>query len=130
MIRDRIVATMNERIGSYGSGEDAPVNDEFDRHVHAAAVAGQIDSLVTSDRGFLDLSEETKDELPYEIYSPDEFFVLVDDSMPHAVCAVLQRMIAHSQRLERPKRFDDSLTQNSCPTFAERVRAHWTDLLR
>lgn len=124
-VRDSIAGAMSERIDDYGNGADAPVDDLFDRHVHAAAVAGRIDAVVTSDKGFLNLADEAKDQLPYEIYCPDEFFLLVDDSMPHFVREVLEEMLQHHRKLEKPLNFDEVLIQSSCPLFAERVRAHW-----
>lgn len=127
--RDSIVKAMSERIEDYGNGSDAPVDDMFDHHVHAAAIAGRIDAVVTSDKGFLDLPDEAKDLLPYEIYSPDEFFILVDDSMPHYVCAVLERMIRHHKRRNKHLNFDEALIASDCPLFAQRVRSHWARLL-
>ncbi|GAA4517642.1 PIN domain-containing protein [Brevibacterium yomogidense] len=129
-INDSIAVAMSERIDDYGNGSDGPIADPFDNHVHAAAVAGRIDALVTSDKGFLDLTDEAKDSLPYEIYCPDEFFLLVDNSMPHHVRAVFETMLQHHQSVGKSLDFDDALVQSSCPRFAERVRAHWAAHIR
>ncbi len=40
-VRDAIAGTMDGRIDDYPSGQDAvALTDPFDRHIHAAAVAG------------------------------------------------------------------------------------------
>jgi len=62
--------------------EDFVVDGTFtgavnDQHVHAAAVACQAEIVLTSDGGFT--APGVVEELPYEVYPPDEFFVLVDD---------------------------------------------------
>lgn len=54
-----------------------PGGDEGDVHVHDAATHQQVGYLVTNDRGFHDLSDEQKDTLPYEIYRPDDLFLLL-----------------------------------------------------
>lgn len=129
-IRDRIVDSTSGRIDSYDSGRDAEeVKDVFDRHVHAAAVAGQVDGLITSDTGFTTLPNETRDNLNYEIYTPDDFFLLVADSSSHVVVSVIRRQIQHFaeagiDEIDLPGK----LAEAQCPAFGQRVRdlcRHW-----
>ncbi|NYI71184.1 putative nucleic acid-binding protein [Naumannella cuiyingiana] len=127
-IHDKIVTLMDERIDQYPAGTDAPVKDPFDRHVHAAAVAGAIDAVITSDTGFLGLPESEKDALRYEIYSPDEFFLLVDDSMPAHVMAVTGRQLAHFRSSGDSSTLSAKLRAAGCPGFAQRVQRHCIDL--
>lgn len=50
---DRLRANFDDRISDYPSGlEHDFLADEFGRHVHAAAVAGHVDLLITQDGGF------------------------------------------------------------------------------
>jgi hypothetical protein len=45
--------------------------------------------------GSLDLSQETVEQLPYEVQTPDTFFVLVDDSAPEKVRTVTRKQSEH-----------------------------------
>ena len=62
--------------------------DEGDQHVHAAAVAGRADFVLTMNvKDF-----PGGDECPYEVYTPGEFFTLVWDSAPGLVERVSRKM--------------------------------------
>lgn len=93
-IHDKIADIMDDRIDEYGSGQDEDViADVFDRHVHAAATAGNID-----------------------------FFLLVDVADPSLVLGALQYQIGHMSRTGRPNYdFPDALHRSDCPQFASRV---------
>ena len=57
-----------------------PLRDVKDSHVHGAAVAGGADILLTSNiRDFVPPGG-SEDALPYELYTPDDFLMLVDAS--------------------------------------------------
>lgn len=130
IIRDQIAATMDRRISRYPSGEDAlHIGDPFDRHLHAAAVAGAMDCIITDDAGFTGLSVNQRDLLEYEIYTADEFLTLVDDSSPSTVVVALHRQIEHRSR--RPGAsfdFVERLVAANCPSFAGRVKRHCQQL--
>lgn len=130
IIRDRIVDTMDTRIEDYPSGQDAEeIKDPFDRHLHAAAVAGSADCIITLDTGFTQLSPDARDQLGYEIYTPDEFFILVDDSSSSTVRSALRLQIEYWNR--RPAATKDpsqALREAGCPDFAARVRQHCGEL--
>ncbi|GAA4416204.1 hypothetical protein GCM10023169_03280 [Georgenia halophila] len=66
VLHDRIVGSMTERIDDYTPTTDDPIADVFDRHVHAAALAGQVHIVMTQDNGFLKLPTATTDKLAYE----------------------------------------------------------------
>jgi PIN domain len=65
-VRDKIVNTFPAgRIQDYEIDSGLPYPDIFDAHVHAAAIHGEVDFVLTSDRGFEKLGD-LLDELPYE----------------------------------------------------------------
>ncbi len=95
--------------------------DPDDAHVHAAAAACQADYLLTCNvRHF----RTGADELPYEVVSPDEFFVLVDDVAPRVVYAVVGEQISHWMRKSRDVDLVGTLQRAGCPDFAARVFGH------
>ncbi|MET9259389.1 hypothetical protein [Amycolatopsis sp. NPDC004079] len=114
---------MDGRIDDYPSGQDAVVlADPFDRHIHAAAIAGSMDCVVSLDHGFTDLPTAARDTLDYEIYTPDEFFLLIDDSSPRLVRATLRRQIRYFSGSGRAHLdFAGALVKSDCPAFAERI---------
>ncbi|MFI9504463.1 PIN domain-containing protein [Nocardia sp. NPDC052566] len=97
--------------------------DVGDAHVHCAAVHGQVDILLTGNtKHFREI-----DDLPYEIYTPDEFFELVDDSAPNVVLAVTkEQLVYHCQMSSRGSgvSLPEMLKKAGAPVFAERVRQH------
>ena len=50
--------------------------------MHSAAIAGDVDILVTDDLDFLDLDVSISDGLPYDILSADDSMDLADGSGP------------------------------------------------
>jgi predicted nucleic acid-binding protein len=122
-VHDRIVEHMTDRIDDYPPTPDAPLRDEGDRHVHAAAVGGRVDILLTGDTDFLGLSDATKDSLSYDIYSPDEFFLLADDSWPGIVRAVTGKQ--HTYWTDKgTTNIATQLSRAGCSVFADRIRRH------
>ena len=104
---------------------DATLNypDIGDAHVHAAAVHGAVDIVVTANGK--DFHYDT--ELPYEIYHPDDFLVLVDDGASVAVRSVTQKQLLYfhgksssDDGVDLPQRLKDA----DAPNFAARVREH------
>lgn len=101
----------------------SPWKDRNDQHVHAAALACSAGYLLTADKGFTD-PEVDLDALDYEVYRPDEFFELVDDSAPTAVRGVIAKQVAYAIRRHGEADLCTWLRLAGCPRFAERVRAH------
>ncbi len=122
-IRDAIAGTMDGRIDDYPSGQDAVMlTDPFDRRIHAAAIPGSMGCVVSLDHGFTNLPTAVRDTLDYEIYTPDEFFLLIDDSSPRLVRATLRRQILYfSGRGGAHPDFAGALVKSGCPAFAERI---------
>jgi len=98
--------------------------DQHDRHVNAAATACGAHKLLTCDTGFLDMDEALMDQLPYEPYHPDDFFILINDSAPHAVRAVVQDQLRYWRSQGEPPQLAEKLVSAQCPQFAEVVRYH------
>lgn len=97
--------------------------DIGDAHVHAAAVHGAVDTVVTANGKDL----PTTDDLNYEIYPPDDFLVLVDDAAPKAVRSVTEKQLRYYHQkssgadgVDLPLRLKNA----KVPMFAERVREH------
>lgn len=97
--------------------------DVGDAHVHAAAVHGAVDIVVTANgKDF-----PATDDLNYEIYPPDDFLILVDDAAPKAVRAVTEQQLRHyhqrssgNEGVDLPLRLKNA----KAPMFAARVREH------
>lgn len=129
---DNMIKVMDVRIEDYPSGQDATIiTDTFDRHIHAAAIAGRVNCVITNDHDFTNLPLTVRDELEYEIYTPDEFFVLIDDSSPSLVRATVKRQIAYFTNGNNPRyNLTDALAASDCPGFAARVKARCQEIAR
>jgi hypothetical protein len=115
----REVATM---VRDYDADIPFPGSDDGDIHVHAAAVQSGAGYLVTNDSGFRDLPDEVKDELPYEIYNPDDFLVLVADQSRGRLRDVTREMMHHMAPKDGASfKMVPSLQRSGAPTFARMV---------
>ena len=125
-LRERLVASLDEVVGDYDPMIEYPFTDENDRHVHAAAVECRADFLLTADGGFQ--APRPDAELPYEVHTPDEFFLLVDDSNSDAVMRATDRQRAYWQKRadagSPAMSLTSALNKADCPKFANRVEAH------
>lgn len=131
-VHDVISENLDYRVENFESADDARYlgKDPNDEHVHAAAVSAGVDIVLTADKGFTTLTQDQRDSLPYEIYHPDEFFMLVDGSGPQCV-----RNVAKSQLDYWSSRYPcggvnlvDVLERSNCPGFAERLRWHLQEI--
>lgn len=106
--------------------QDFPGNVEFtgedpnDYHVHAAALAARSDLVVTSDRptGIT----TTPDSQPYEVISPDDFFMLVVDSAPSCLRPIVRDQFEYWKSKPKFRQLDEALDRAGCQQFAPRVR--------
>lgn len=119
---DLLVASLDEVVGAVAADVDFDAPDRPVIPVQADAMASGAQVLVSSN-----VSPPVGDELPFEIYTPDELLCLVDDS---AASAVRNVTLLQDHRARRPDagRATESLTATltaaGCPAFAERVAAH------
>lgn len=106
-----------------------PGRDEGDLHVHSAAQSAGIDKLLTYDNGFLELPDAEKDLLNYEIFAPDDFFMLVQNSDARIVRTVTQQQFQYwkNKSGSRPD-LPQHLVDAGCPCFAAAVEQHVKDL--
>lgn len=115
----REVATI---VRDYDATIDFPGADEGDIHVHAAAVAANAGYLVTRDSGFHKLPQEVKDTLPYEIYDPDDFLVLVADQSHGRLRAATRATMKHYAVKDAGRsQMVSKLRKSGAPQFAELV---------
>jgi len=116
--------TLSTVIREYDCELSFPGDDEGDIHVHAACVAGEVEYLVTGDKGFLNMDEAVKDCLKYEIYNIDEFLVLVHDQSPMRIRDFTRAEIQRQVKLKNKPRIADALTRAGAPEFASLVSEH------
>ncbi len=127
-VRDNLVKTFaNGRIAGYAIDPGVPYPDIFDAHVHAAAVHGGVDFVLTADRGFEQL-DELLDELPYEVHCPDSFFCLLDDSSQQGIREVTKKQLDYWLDRHGTTNLCTYLKKAGAPDFAERVRIHLQNL--
>ncbi|MGW5703819.1 PIN domain-containing protein [Amycolatopsis japonica] len=122
-IRDRIASVFEDgRVDDFTIDGSFPGDDHDDQHVHAAAVACQADYILSCDNGFF-LAEEHADSMPYEVYRPDDFFMLVANSAPDLVRDVTRTQTEYWARRNAGRAdLAGPLIKAGCPEFAERVR--------
>lgn len=121
-IRDRIARTFEVgRVDDFHVGDDYMGKDAFDAHVHAAAVACRADILLTTNVADFVWDEN---ESPYEVLTPDEFLLLVDDSAPELVAEAAVQMCTYWVKRTGEANLPKELKDAGCPNFAERVRRH------
>jgi predicted nucleic acid-binding protein len=127
-IRGHIIEVFDGVIEDFDGSVPYSGSDPNDFHVHAAALAAQADILLTCDQGLL--NQPNADELTYEAFHPDDFFVLVNDSAPLNVrTATFEQLPYYIQKNgERKTKIVDSLIGANCPNFAAVVRTHLIDL--
>ncbi|MCS7479997.1 PIN domain-containing protein [Umezawaea endophytica] len=127
-VRDLIVGTFEGgRVDDFKVDDSFPGSDVNDRHVHAAAIACQADFVLTDDEGFV-VNGQDADAMPYEVYRSDDFFLLVDDSVPDLVRRVTREQTLYWARRTGRADLAGKLIAAGCPEFAERVRNHQGEL--
>ena len=121
-IRDRIAGTFEVgRVDDFQVGDDYKGKDAFDAHVHAAAVACRADILLTTNAADFVWDEN---ESVYEVLTPDEFLMLLDEAAPELVAEVAVRMCRYWFKRSGDANLPKKLKDAGCPKFAERVRRH------
>lgn len=116
----------DEILDSWAGGEVPSLKDVHDTHVHNAAMAANVDILLTgNDKDFGDSAD-----LPFDVYTPDDFFCLIAASSPKTVQNVTLHQAnywkqKHEKNPDGPrKRLDDALRDAGCPKFAQEVADH------
>ncbi|WP_158685253.1 PIN domain-containing protein [Microbacterium halophytorum] len=125
--RTRIFSTYFDEVSDdWAGGSETQLRDRHDSHVHNAAVSTGADVLLTDNlRDF-----EGAAERPYDVYSPDTFFMLIERNAPQAVRDVTrdQALYWNGKREEgtarRERTLSDALRHAQCPMFADVVEGH------
>lgn len=119
-----IRANADEVLTAYADDPGYAGSDPHDRHVHSAAASGDVDVLLTADGGF------SFEDSRYEVYTPDAFFCLADDSQPQLTTKVAMEQAMYWANRPSPRPITEALARAGCPDFAERVNVRLTDALR
>jgi hypothetical protein len=128
-VRDKLTGSFaGGRVSGYSIEPGVDYPDIYDAHVHSAAVHGEVDFVITMDKGF-DKLDDIADGLPYEVHSPDSFFCLLDDSSPKTIHNITRRQLEYWLQRSRGTPFNlcTSLQQAGAPLFADRVRKYLQD---
>ena len=124
VIRDRvekISGIMDEVLPDFPGTLRFTGKDEHDYHVHAAAVEGRADLVLTYNAPS-DITT-TPDDEHYDGISPDDFFVLVTDSNPRCLLPIVKTQFDYWSTRSGHAQLDDALRKAGCPEFAARVRS-------
>lgn len=122
-VRDRFVGVAPRgRIAGYSITDDLGDVDPNDAHVHAAAVHGGVDYLITDDKALQKFAADRDDELPYEVYSGDELLMLVYASAPAVVEEVLVRQVRYHLSRDGTANAPNALEQAGASEFSATVR--------
>lgn len=133
-IRKKTANFCDEIIEDYPGKAKGPFMDKYDLHIHSALLAAGSHILLTQDKGFLNLPAKQKDEVPYEILSPDDFLILIDDSASQFVSSVAKQQSTYWNKnrarsgSESVIGLETALRKSGCPRFAARVRKHLQNL--
>lgn len=122
--REKLFRSNFNEISSTWKGQAAPVADIHDSHVHNAAVHLEADILLTNNvKDFGD-----PDVLPYDLYTPDEFFCLIYKNSPQGVRAVALEQVKYwvgrqeqGNSDRETKTLAEALVEAGCPEFAQNV---------
>jgi len=122
-IRDRIIAVApHGRIKGYVIDSGLAYTDDYDAHLHAAAEHGGVQYVVTDDKRFLDFAEANDEILTYEVYTADDFLMLVNQSSPAAVREVMLEQIDYQRRRGGTFNLPTSLDAAGATQFAQVIR--------
>ncbi len=123
-VRDKIVGVFGEdsRICGYEIDRSLDYTDQYDEHLHAAAEHGDVQYVITDDRGFHRFTELNDDRLGYEVYTPDDFLMLVHRDAVATVREALLLQIEYHRRSGKPFNLATMLEDAQAPNFASAVR--------
>lgn len=123
-VRDRLVTSIGaeNRISCFPFDSTVAFPDLHDAHIHSAAVHAGIAIIVSDNvRDFGGIYEDP-DECPYEVYTSDEFLMLVARSAPDVVDAVAQLQHDYHAKKGKPFSLPKKLKDAGCPDFAQHIR--------
>lgn len=127
-IEETITECLDELVREFPGDLAFDGRDQHDYHIHAAAVSSQADILLTCNES-TDFTT-TPDEQHYEVFHPDDFFLLIADSKPQCIKQVARRQTEYWTNRPNHQQLDDVLRKSHCPNFAKRVRQALQDIAR
>ena len=116
---EKIRACVDEVLPTFPGDLTFTGSDEGDYHVHAAAIPSRADVILTQ-KAPEDITR-TPDDEPYEIYTADDFFMLIVTSNPGCLLPCTASQVEYWG----PRgggQLDDRLVRAGCPQLAARVR--------
>lgn len=125
---EQITGSLDEVVRDFPGDLAFDGRDQNDYHVHAAAVYSHADIILTCNEA-TDFTT-TPDEQNYEIFHPDDFFLLIADSRPQCVKQVTRRQQEYWKDKPNHRQLDEVLRKSGCPNFAERVRQALQEIAR
>lgn len=130
-MRDRLMVSMGEnRISGYPIDPSVDYPDEFDAHVHSAAVHAGIAIIVSEDRKGFNSLYANPDDSPYEVLTADEFLMLVVDSIPQVVDSIITKQFLYWTSKGENYSFPRKLERAGAPKFAKYVDKRVNKLFR
>ncbi|MGQ7788324.1 PIN domain-containing protein [Nesterenkonia sp. K-15-9-6] len=127
-IEETITSSLDELVREFPGNIAFDGRDQNDYHIHAAAVSSQADIILTCNEA-TDITT-TPDEQNYEIFHPDDFFLLVADSRPQCVKQVTRCQHEYWKDKQNYLQLDEALRKSYCPMFAKRVRQALQEIAR
>lgn len=124
-VRDRLIKSIGaeNRISRFPFDGTVAFPDPDDAHIHSAAVHAGIAIIVSDNIRDFDGIYNDPDECPYEVYTSDEFLMLVAQSAPDVVDAVARLQHAYHTKRGKPFSLPKRLKDADCPEFAQYIRA-------
>lgn len=124
MIVDQIKKAVFEVVEGFPIHPIESYPDKHDLHVHAGALAAEVDALVTADTPLIEFgkTEAGEEQLSYDTYSPDEFLMQLTEYAPDSV---FLNVYLQCEEYARKKSSDINLCQNlraaGAPRFADYI---------
>lgn len=123
-MRDRLTSSVTgfKRISNFTHDYSVDYPDLNDAHVHSAAVHANIGIIISDNKKYFVTLYKNPDDCPYEVYSADEFLLLVAESDPELVDQVTIQQHCYYSRRGQPFSLPKKLQDAGCPTFADYIR--------
>ena len=113
-------ALIQEFVSAFPSDVPFSGADQEDFHVHAAALHGRADILLSNNAP----EDFSLDSTPYEVMNADAFLCLAAASVPPTrLRHIVQEQIAYWSTKPGHRQVDEALIRAGCPNFAQQVRA-------
>lgn len=113
---EMMALTLDEVLDHFPGDLPFTGRDEADYHMHAAAVAGRAD-IVLTDNDPHDFTARPAAE-PYEVLTADAFFLSVAAADPACLPAIVREQLAYWTRRRDYVPLDVALHRSGCPGFA------------